>query len=449
MLRAAFLCALVAVAASRASAQEAQYTVTLPDKQKLFLSVSLFPGAGETRATARLFSRQTGGLAAPLQADVTMTTASDGKPDRCRVFWGPTGGVGVILEALRADTRGTSEAYNIQVPRLAETLPFSGKLLSHLSVGMFVGRQYDWRRGGEQTFSYLLDYATPLPKLYTVKLAADGEEEITLERGKVKARKLKYQAPLPFLPKEQQAGVLYVGPNGELLRSDTALLGGPYLAKGAAAWDPGARTLETEWVAPASLSSRATLFPARNQVEIGLKDSVQLAKMETDAAFAILRQESPWLGRPLRVTVGQGVVRYELEPTPATFAKAESGRAFFLPHWFVTELWEKGDGPWAGMAVGDKREGDYFPLFNGHPGSYPFTLERRADVPTVFQGRPLNLRRYSFQSGNNYEVYSDGARLVAAIGSDGTLFQRDGWEAVVAPLPRPETPKPPAPPVAK
>ncbi len=102
------------------------------------------------------------------------------------------------------------------------------------------------------------------------------------------------------------------------------------------------------------------------------------------------------------------------------------------------------------MNVGKKRDGTYVPLLlnGGASWSASFTQERLPDLRRRAAAAP-RVRHYRFtvrdeaEEKTNYDVYTDGARLIALFGSDGVSAVRDGEENFAVTL------KPPAPPAPR
>lgn len=441
--------AVAASARAQTPLSEPTYTVRLPDKQKLRVRTAVSVNArGQRVVSVDSLPRAT--YPAELLMNASVTFGAENKPSRCRVFFGPQPGLGVLLEAVRLAQPGTNggAAFEVSVPGESGAVPFSGMLFSPLVAELFIGRMYDWAKSGPQTFALILDYGWAPIGLLTLKLTAEANgkpETITLADGPVSARKLRYECALPHLPKDQQTGVFYVGPLGEVLKCDTGFFGTPLLAKGPAYREnSGARIVVPYVNGP---GDKAVVFLRGEKKpggwEVGLDSGIgpRIATLFCDDRFRVTQIESSWRGRPFHGTVENGTFRYRLEPGMAQTSESLSDRVWFVPFWFATELWEGPGGEWAGMAPGDKRTGDYFPLFTGDTGAYPFTLERLPDDEAGL----LVVHRYQFRGKNGknaYDVYTDGTRLIAFLANDGITIMRDGLENYTSTLKAPKTPAP-------
>ena len=440
--------------AAFARAAEPTYTVTLPDKQKLHLQVVEEAGAGG-EGRVRVVTLPQSVAKSDLLCDAFLTLDTNGKPDFCHVFFGPKPGVGANFEAVR---NPAGSAFDVRVPAAAGSLLFGGTLIAPLVAELFIGRLYDWKRGGTQTFAMLVDAGVPTAEVVTLKLTADGVETLTLPDGPVTARRLRYDTPLSVLPKDQQTGVFWVGPLGEVLRCDTAFFGVPLRAKGVATREDDNKRLALRFANPGDPTGFVVLLRADRQaggyavaLEIegkGRDANIPLASLTCDSSYRLQHLETPWHGRPFVADVVGNEVRYRLPAQGLAVRQTPTGRAWFLPYWFATDIWEAGKGAWADLAIGETRDGDYLPLFTGdYNGGGPFALERLPDR-AVGEGRPaLHVYRFSNKAAgevklvgdrtNVYDVYTDGKRLVAFIGSDKSTIIRDGWEAWAAGLAAP------------
>jgi hypothetical protein len=171
-----------------------------------------------------------------------------------------------------------------------------------------------------------------------------------------------------------------------------------------------------------------------------------VAKGTVSKAGRPLTLSSPWLGRSLNVSFTPTLATWTLAATEPVNTSVPGGKAWFVPCWFVTEAWEAGAGPWANMAVGDKRDGAYFPLFTGQQDGGTFEMERKPDFKSQVSGADVTLRRYSIQGKVAYDLLTDGKRMVYFSGSDGLKATRTGYESLANIIPMPKTPPAPSPP---
>jgi hypothetical protein len=305
------------------------------------------------------------------------------------------------------------------------------------------------RAAARKTFVLLSDVLSSSANLVTLTLEADGgsaTETLTLDSGPVKARKLKYTlGDIPFLTREQRSGVVWTGPRGEVLRADGPLFLIPVRAAGPAKIEKTARSSRGMpprpdcWFAP---QPTATGHTATLETDGGFV----LATVATDKAFRPVRVENALRnGREFEAVAGVNEVRFTFAGGPEeTVTVATPGRVWFLPHFFATELWEGGNGPYADLVPGDKRDGTYFPLVGAQASANAvFTLARLPDVPNPrgASADPATLRHWRYSDNNvRHDLWTDGRRLVHWKGSDGLEATRDGWQPFVANFPKPEPP---------
>lgn len=445
-----FIVALFLLAPVSVRAQgEPAYTFTLPDKQTLPLQLTVEKKSDGGVGRVRVQNRPSASGAALVALDLLLTTDGENKPTRCRVSVGARPDDLNHMEAIRTE----KGEYDIQVPAEKGELPLGARLFSPLAAELFVGRMYDLRRGGPQNFALLIDYGPGPVKVITLTLTAEGPEQITLPDGPVKARRMRYKAAVPFLPKEQQAGVFWIGPLGEVLKCDTSFFGVPLRAKKPAFYENNGKRLTLTFSNPDSPDTLVHLRADRRTsglaVTLSINDTPPFANLECDPSFQPLRIETAWKGRPFKAEVNGSALRYVLEGVKDRVHPVSSGRVWFPPYWFVTELWEGEKGAFANLKVGETRDGDYLPLLLGPREGQSFSLERLADKTTSApSGEEMVVRRYRFsnkpgsnlsaEARNVYDLYTDGSRLIAFVGSDGITITRDGWGAFTGTLKKPD-----------
>lgn len=446
------------------SGTEPTYTVTFADKRLLRLPPFALPSASK-EATLRLALqvretpnggrtiRALSASASDIAADATLTLNKNGRADDCRVVFGPAGG------SYQADVQAArqGETFRITLPARQGRSAFEGALLHPLAAQLFLGRYYDFGRGGAQTFALLLDWdgdsLNPAARLATLRLAADGAEAITLGENTVTARRLKFAlSSAPDVPQNKRTGVFYVGPRGELLQSVPASPFGIPFDNGRATGP--ARADEDGAALVLRTTGGETIRGKRDgddfDVELYGKPAYPFAVARVDAALRLSRVSETWNGRTRTALVAPGEVRYGFSESLLEEVTSQNDRAWFWPQWFATDVWEGAGGAFADMrSVGEKRDGTYVPLLLNGDAS-PFTLERLPDLRrrAVAGGRAVpRVRHYRFTTSDakeagetvRYDVYTDGARLIALFGSDGVSAIRNGEENFAATL------KPPAP----
>lgn len=441
------------------SGGESTYTATLPDKQTLKLQIKVAPAPNGGGQIVTVQSRQRNVAPAPLLLDTTLTADQNGNVQSCRATFGPTPNIGVLLEAVRQPGGG---AYRVGIPEAHGSIPFSGKLFAPLLAELFVGRMYDWNRGGPQNFAWLLD-APYLNDVRVVNLTLSAvnpgkTEVVTLGDGELTVRRLHASGVLPFMPDgpaQKTESDFLVGPGGEVIKCETAFFGIPITAKGKAVYENNGMRWALYFHTPSDVPNfPRVLLRADKQgsganalwdigLDIGEARSAQtFAHATCDANYRLTSMETPFRGRPTKVKVTGSQLEWSIEADKGQFVAVPSGRTLWLPSWFVTSLWEGPGMPFADLqpGAGEKRTGDYFPLFTGQRDAGALTLERLNDLTASVGGRDVPVHHYRFVSKNAYEVYTDGSRLLAFIASDKTTIIRDGWEAWAKALPVPEAP---------
>ncbi|MBC8137638.1 MAG: hypothetical protein H8F28_17290 [Fibrella sp.] len=425
---------------------EPVYVVTLPDKQIITLT-TVFNDDGNGAKSARVVTLPDGYGKSDLSLFASVSVNPEGYPVAAAVQFGPKS----VPKALKlqgkriGDEAGGDKdtVWAVNVPASTETISYSGIPLTLPTAHGALGRQYNFARGGEQPFLCLLDFAVLTPTFYPITLRYDGTETIALEGGAVKARRLKYVTALPYLPKEQNEGVIYVGTRGEVLRCDTNLFATPFKALGSSKSTGKAGEWELKMDRPGDVFVRERLLKdgiREISIEAG-PGNYPVARGTVNKAGRPLTLSSPWLGRALTVTFTPTTAIWSLAATEPVKTAVASGKAWFVPNWFVTESWETGAGPWANMAIGDKRDGSYFPLFTGQQEGGTFTMERKPDYTAQIGGSEVVLRRYNVQTKVTYDLLTDGKRMVYFVGSDGLKSTRTGFESLGNTIPAPKAPE--------
>ncbi len=435
---------------SFAAAPEPTYTVTLPGNLTLGLRVESTV-APDGRRKVRVWNQPKSAAKSDLQFDTSMVLDADGKAVSSRSFIGDNSDQGMTVEAVRS-----ASGFTVREPALEGDLQFGAPIFTPLVAELFVGRMYDFKRGGPQTFSHLLDSFVSTAKIATLTLTAEGKPEvIELPDGPVKARKLRYLLSEPLIPEPMRGGVFYVGPHGEVLKCDSAFFGVPLRAKGPAVLENDGRRVTLRFKNPDS-ADRIVLLQAdkkgSGEWDIRLKFENQnenLATLTCDSGYRLKRMDTPWHGRPFVASVVRAdTIHWKLAAGPDQQSPVSADSpVWFLPHWFTTDQWEGSGRPFADMAVDETREGVLLPIAFGQRDATNFTLERLPDIAA--QG----LRHYRFYNGGKqagqvatlpgappkgpaprYDLYTDGSHLVIFLASDGIKIVRTGWDAFAAKL---------------
>jgi hypothetical protein len=412
----------------------------LPDKRRLSLQV--WTGtADDGNPVIRVMSPQpTPTKPDDLVGDAAVVTDTQGKPVFGGLTLGPSPGAGINLGA----TRLLDGRYRVEVPGEEGRLRAGAPILTSVIAPLFLGRLYDFQKGGAQTFALLLDFGPTPTRLATLHLTADGADMLDLPEGKVRARRLRYEAPQ--LPKTEQKGTILIGPRGEILRCENGLFGAPIKAKAPARYEDGGLHI-TLRLAAAGGGPDTILRAERNVSEfdftLQVEDAEVMATATTDDHFRVSRMENSWRGRPFSATFDGNEVQYRLAAGKGEIRSVQWGRAWFLPFWFDTDAWEGEGGDFAGMTIGERRYGDFFALYTGRTDSEPFTLLRLQDTYALSGSDRIPLHRYRMSCPSGaYDLTTDGARLMVLLGSDGLAIVRGGWETYAAALKPPSPPDP-------
>ena len=451
-LRAVFI-ALLCIAAATGHAQtapasaveeteEPTYTARFVDKQmaRLYIAVTKSEFGKVVRIGNRPYP-----VKSDLQFDARVDVDSTNAPQHARARFGKMPSLAEpypYQTDLEADTIAAGN-WVVRTPAQKGVVPYIGKLITMPAALLFLGKQVNLNGKVPQNFSILMDYNTPQTRVFPVTFTPDGIETITLKTGAVRAHRILYAAPFaPHLPKKQQNGAIFVGDGGEILLAENALFNNPITARGTAVLDDdGNRRVYYD---PADYQAVAVPMAGGGfEVKVGVgKPLYTLASATVSRALLPTESVTPWLGRKQTNHISANEIRWEAEAGAYTDSKVTDAQVWFVPYWFVTDIWEGATVPNA-LAPDSEREGTYMPLFTGQRTGNKFTLRRLTDRGKTDDGKPVH--RYRFTSKNVYDLYTDGSRLIAFIGSDGTTIIRDGQEEFAARLPKPLPPKPPTP----
>ena len=397
-----------------------------------------------------------------LAFDTYVSTDADGAVQKGRFAFGPAPFIGILLEVAKLPS---SDTYQVYTPEKSGVIPFAGKLIAPMVSQLFVGRQYDWVKGGPQPFAWVYDspvFSQVFVANATLTALNNGKPEpIELSGGVVQARKLRAEATLPSAPDKAAEKVVrdfWVGPGGEAVRCDNDFFGLPFKADAAPPTEANRRALvfdrpkDIPQIPPIVLRAdkRGTGQAARWEVglDIGEARSAQtVARAVCDANFQLAECETPWRGRKTEIKVVGNQLRWRVEADKGETANAPSGRTFWFPSWFVTALWEGEGMPFGGMEAGgkEKRDGVYFAV-TGQRQPDAFTLERLADASATLGGEKVPVRHYRFSTQTItkqkeiYDIYTNGSRLIAALCSNKMSIVRGGWEAWAKAFPFPVVP---------
>jgi hypothetical protein len=447
--------------AAPAAPAATSYTLTLTDKRGLALpphiskplprsvtvrvrltSEASGPKAGDGPALRLVGLPVPGGPAAApgFGFEIVRTLDGAGTLRDCRATFGLRAaddpGAPYVGEILAARPPGGGDLLQLTLPARQGRSVAGATVLHPLALQLLIGRQYDFRRGGAQTFALLQDWdgdaLNPASDLATLRLEPRGAAKITLEDGAVEARRLGYTLTPVRRGASPRTGVLFVGPRGELLQADPPLFGIPFdggRAKGPAQSEGGIVLLRTN---KGETIKGKTRTDGGYDVELYGKYEYPFSTATMDAAGRLARVSERWNGRERVSVVSPSEVRYTFSAGTLGTVSVPEDRAWFLVHWFATDTWEAGTGSFSEMSVGGKQDGTFLPLILSGEYGRSFTLERMPDFRVG--GAPLRHYRFSLDAGAaRYDLYTDGRRLVHLSGADGGVgltITRDGSEAV-------------------
>jgi hypothetical protein len=171
-----------------AAAPEPTYTATLPGNLVVHLRLES-TNTPDGRRRVRVWNQPKAVAKSGIEMDVSAVLGADSKAVSSRAFFGLSPELGMYLEAIRS-----AGGFTVREPALTGDLKFGSAIFTPLLAELFIGRIYDFKRGGTQIFAQLFDIFVSAAKISTMTLTAEGEPEIiTLPDGPVKARRLRYR----------------------------------------------------------------------------------------------------------------------------------------------------------------------------------------------------------------------------------------------------------------
>ncbi len=441
--RAIFVTLLTGSGQIRAQAPEPTYTLVLPGKQTVHLQIQARTGLRGPQI-ARIFNTPVSPLATDKSKksdfilDASIVKDPNGIPTLARLSFGADNTSLIAFEGRRMP----DGVFRVSIPEERKTLPFGAPLVTNLTAQIFLGRLYQWEKGGEQNFALLVDYGWKPIEITTLKLTANGKETITLADGKFEARKLRFEASVPHLGATPQKGDLYIGPLGEILRCDSPLFGLPFRLRGPAKREEGKRIIAQIFLPTDRLTAsiKAERTNDRYDVTLYLNENV-VSSARAGLDYQATHFESSSRGRPFIANIYGNQLQYILSEAAPEDQTYDTGRPWFAPYWLVTALWENDNASFGGMSPGEKRKGEAPQKIAGLLQDNSFTLERLTDTTAEIGNSTFPVRHYRMTAEKSItDLYTDGSRLIASLNSDGMTITRDGWETWAAAQDPPKKP---------
>lgn len=241
-------------------------------------------------------------------------------------------------------------SYQLQRSGLRGTLaPVKGSKLIHPEAALWfcLGRLVKLG-GGEQALTLIREGEQPGLLAGTLALAEEQSELLPLRDGPVAARRFRYRTVGLGYPKERERGKLWIGEEGEVLKSD---LLPNQLATGA---------LRVEKGSPAfRLALTDGSFLRAEQTSEGWKLTDKATTTELGFDYRLRHLTSKATPEALQADYESGELRYAYPGIPPRFVRAPEGGALLL----LTAL--LAPEPLPGLAVGQKRPVLFVPLITG------------------------------------------------------------------------------------
>lgn len=258
------------------------------------------------------------------------------------------------------------------------------------------------RRGtpAEQALTLLREEATPGLLSGTLFLTEEREEPLKLRDEVVMARRLRYRTLELGYPKERERGALWIGPQGEVLKSE---LLPQQTAVAAMALEKGSPAFVLKALDGASYRAE--------QGTSGWSVTHSAGNLEAELDFErrLRRLTSRLTGTPLSAEWDGTALRYAYPSLLPKFADIpDGGVALFLASLLLVE-------PIPGLKVGEKRPVLLLPLITGDEIALNGELTRLPDTPKTLKSYQLTL-----DGGITATLESDSRGLVR-LTSNGTL----------------------------
>ena len=258
------------------------------------------------------------------------------------------------------------------------------------------------RRGAssEQTLTLVREGVAPGLLSGTLGLTEEREEPLKLRDETVTARRLRYRASGLGYPKERERGALWLGPQGEVLKSDLL----PQQVATAA--------LAPEKGSPAFVLN--TLSGEKWRAEQGeggwsITNAANTLEAELDFERRLRRLTSRLTGTPLSAEWDGTALRYAYPSLLPKFATPpDGGVTLFLASLLLPE-------PIVGLKIGEKHLVLLVPLVTGEELALSGELARLPDTPKKLKSYQLTL-----EGGISATLESDSRGLVRLV-SNGAL----------------------------
>lgn len=304
----------------------------------------------------------------------------DGTPDqgKGRLRW-PSGEAPESVEASQA----LDGSYQLQRSGFRGTspLPKACKLLyPEAALWFSLGRLLKLG-GAEQALALAREDDKPGLFVGTLFLTEERSEPLKLRDTETPARRFRYRTVGLGYPKERERGTLWLGTEGEVLKSDLL----PRLV--------ATNTLTHEKGKPAYVlpTIEGTLLRAEQGSEgwtltetLPGKPSPRFTA-ELDFEYRLRRFTSKLTSETLSAEWESGELRYAYPNLPPHFVRTPAGgTTLFLASLLLPE-------PVAGLAVGQKRPVLLLPLFTGEELALDGTLQRLPDTPKKTRSYQLTL----------------------------------------------------------
>jgi hypothetical protein len=416
---------------------EPTYTLSLGGGNEL--NLRLDTAGKELRLRAVQKPNSTGKVA----VDLRVTLDAEGRAVAAQSTGANFSGAAVNLRATVDD----SSSMTVLSPAQAGTSPVAAPVVTFVDFLAVMGRRYDWKRGGPQTFVYL-DPAIRR-KFTTMIVQSEGDAQpirLGAQADTVQARKLKITVDVPELSPARRVTSLFVGPHGEALKGEMPVTRYAIAASPAGTVSTVGGQEEVVTLYPDGIEPQGnTRFTRVRRAEKGSGYKITYegppnlirGSVETDDAYRPLRTEHAELWRRMTATFTPDRVAWSLPEKRVSTALLSE--AWFLTHYVFTGVWEN-RAPFREKAVGESVQVTYPTIEWGDTNGSAYTITRLKDTTLANpEGKNVTLKHWQVASPPYFaaDLWTDGQRLVKLASSMGATITRDGWatatEILVAP----------------
>ncbi|MES2464032.1 MAG: hypothetical protein V4671_25960, partial [Armatimonadota bacterium] len=375
--------------------------------------------------------------------DLRVTLDADGRALTAQNKGAGFSGAPINLAALVED----SSQLSVTSPAQSGSSPVAAPVVTFVDFLAVLGRRYDWKKGGPQTFAYL--DPTIRRRFASMIVQSEGDPQplrIGTQDATVIARRLKVTVDVPELSESRRTTSLYVGPHGEALKGEMPVTRHPITASPAGTVSLVEGQQEVVTLYPDGIEPQGnTRFTRvrRADSEKGYKITYEgpphfiRGTVETDDAFRPVRMEHEETWRRITATILPDRVLWAAPEQ--RIVTALQGEAWFLTHYVITGIWEK-RAPFMGLTAGETAKVTYPTIEWGDRNGGIYTVSRLPDAEITDTGNTKVMLRHWQVSGAPYfaaDLWTDGHRLVKLASSSGATIVRDGWakatEKLVAP----------------